>query len=161
MGRGVRRRELIAAALSRGSAESQAGLCAMLHEHGITATQATVSRDLREIGAVKTADGYRLIGGESNGVAIHPGASDKSMRQALETFLVAAEPAGNLLVLKTGPGQAQVVAVEFDRQSQPEVVGVIAGDDTIFLATGSERQAVDLCERGREMAGLGDAGGGK
>jgi transcriptional regulator of arginine metabolism len=161
MGRGVRRRELIAAALSRGSVASQASLCAMLHEHGITATQATVSRDLRELGAVKTADGYRLIGTESNGVAVQSGVSDKSMRQTLETFLVAAEVAGNLLVLKTGPGQAQVVAVEFDRKSQPEVVGVIAGDDTIFLATGSEDEALALCDRVRELAGLGEIGAGK
>jgi transcriptional regulator of arginine metabolism len=161
MGKGVRRRELIAAALSRGLATSQAGLCAMLHEHGITATQATVSRDLRELGAVKTADGYRLIASEANGVAVPTGASDKSMRQTLETFLVGADVACNLVVLKTGPGQAQVVALEFDRKSQPEVVGVIAGDDTIFLATGSEDEALALCDRVRELAGLGEIGEGK
>ena len=161
MGKGVRRRELIAAALSRGSVASQASLCAMLHDHGITATQATVSRDLRELGAVKTAGGYRLIGPESNSVIDADAGSDKSMRQALETFLVSAEVAGNLLVLKTGPGQAQVVAVEFDRKSQPEVVGVIAGDDTIFLATINQATAEKLCERVRDLASLGDIGDGK
>jgi transcriptional regulator of arginine metabolism len=161
MGKGVRRRELIAAALQQGTVASQAEVCALLEEHGVGATQATVSRDLRELGAIKSADGYRLMGYESNGASQSNGATQKSMRQALETFLVSADVAGNLVVLRTGPGQAQVVAVEFDRHPQPEVVGVIAGDDTIFLAMTSVSASHALCDQVLSMAGLGVTGGAK
>lgn len=161
MGKGVRRRELIVAALQQGGVASQAEVCALLEEHGVEATQATVSRDLREIGAIKSADGYRLVGQELNGSGGSSGVTQKSMRQALETFLVSADVAGNLLVLRTGPGQAQVVAVEFDRYPHPEVVGVIAGDDTIFLAITSVKAAGDLRDQVLSMAGLGVTGGAK
>lgn len=160
MGKGVRRRELIAAALQQGGVASQAELCEVLYAHGIAATQATVSRDLRALGVVKTPDGYRLLHGESNGVAHHgSGEAARALVQALETFVVSARVAGNLLVLRTGPGQAQVVAVEFDRHPMPEVVGVIAGDDTIFLAVEDDAGAHDLCARVRDMAGLTESGG--
>lgn len=154
MGKGVRRRELIAAALQQGAVASQAELCEVLGAHGITATQATVSRDLRELGVVKSTEGYRLLGTESNGTTTN----GKAMRQALETFVASAQAAGNLVVLKTGPGQAQVVAVEFDRHPMAKVVGVIAGDDTIFLAVENDAAARKVCAHVRDLAGL-PAGG--
>ncbi len=160
MGKGVRRRELIVAALQQGTVASQAEVCALLESHGVEATQATVSRVLRELGAIKSADGYRPMGQASNGSAGLYSNSEKSMRQALETFLVSAEVAGNLLVLKTGPGQAQVVAVEFDRHPQPQVVGVIAGDDTIFLALKNQKCANAMRDRVIDLAGLSRSGGG-
>jgi len=154
MGKGVRRRELIAAALQQGAVASQAELCEVLCAHGITATQATVSRDLRELGVVKSTDGYRLLSSETNGTATTGTGAGKAMRQTLETFVVSAQAAGNLVVLKTGPGQAQVVAVEFDRHPMPEVVGVIAGDDTIFLAVENDAAARKLCTQVRDLSGL-------
>ncbi len=158
MGSGVRRRELIAAMLQQGGAASQADLCAMLLAHGISATQATISRDLRELGASKGPGGYFLPGSDG---ALNQSTAEagKSLRQALQTYLRSAEPAGNLLVLRTGPGQAQVVALEFDRHPQNGVVGVIAGDDTIFLAMATARAAVDLASHVKAMAGLARIGG--
>jgi transcriptional regulator of arginine metabolism len=159
MGKGLRRRQLISTMLQQGQVASQSDLCAMLEKHGIPTTQATVSRDLRELGAVKGPNGYRLFGSESNGV---PGSAieGKSFRQSLETYVTSAEPAGNLVVLRTGPGQAQVVAVELDKHPQESVIGVIAGDDTIFIAMTSVRQAARLAQSVRDTAGLSRLGKG-
>lgn len=145
--------------LHHGGAASQADLCSMLLGHGISATQATISRDLRELGASKGPAGYFLPGTEIGGFTPPSETNGKSLRQALQTFLVGAEPAGNLLVLRTGVGQAQVVAVEFDRHPQNEVVGVIAGDDTIFLAMSTPRAAAELAAKVRSLAGIARIGG--
>jgi len=143
--------------LEHHGAASQAELRDLLAEHGISATQATISRDLRELGASKGPGGYFLPRIDVSGHSSQ--ASEKSLRQVLETYVVSAEPAGNLLVLKTGPGQAQVVALEFDRHPQDGVVGVIAGDDTIFLAMTSVRAAIDLAGKLRTLAKLTSIGG--
>lgn len=145
--------------LQQGGAASQADLCQMLLAHGISATQATISRDLRELGASKGPGGYFLPGGEMAPIASVGEVAGKSLRQALQTYLRAADPAGNLLVLRTGPGQAQVVALEFDRHPQNGVVGVIAGDDTIFLAMETPRAASDLAGQVRAWANIARIGG--
>lgn len=146
--------------LQQGGAASQADLCQMLVTHGISATQATISRDLRELGASKGPGGYFLPGGDMNGLAgTMADTAGKSLRQALQTYVRSANPAGNLLVLRTGPGQAQVVALEFDRHPQSGVVGVIAGDDTIFLAMETPRAASDLAGQVRAWANIARIGG--
>ncbi|MBX3322883.1 MAG: hypothetical protein KF757_07830 [Phycisphaeraceae bacterium] len=157
MGKGVRRRQLIASVLQQGNFASQAELCDMLKSHGISATQATVSRDLRELGAVKGPTGYRLFASDKNAI---PGTTleGRTFRLALETYVISAKPAGNLVVLRTGVGQAQVVAVELDRHPQEGVIGVIAGDDTIFIALTSPRQAARLAKSVCDVADIGRPG---
>lgn len=121
------RRDAIRQLLLRRPAATQGSLVAALHAAGYDATQSSVSRDLRELGAIKTAAGYELPGGNQD-----DDAQFAAVTELLRTF----QPAGpNLLVVKTAIGAAQRVALAFDRCNWPEVVGNIGGDDTVFVAT--------------------------
>lgn len=142
-----RRRELIADVLARGPVESQEKLTEMLAKHGVRATQATISRDLREIGAVKGPDGYVLP-------TVPPPGSEIGLERALKGFVKGVDRGATLVVLKTGPGHAPLVAAELDKTPPAGVIGTIAGDDTIFIATRSERAAVQLVQRLRTLGGL-------
>ncbi len=124
----AQRREMLRELLIHGPAGTQRSLVDALAAKGLTATQSSVSRDLREIGAIKTVLGYEL-----------PGAADSvdEMQRAAE-FLRGVGAAGpNLTVIKTAIGAAQRVALALDRSGWPEVVGNIGGDDTVFVATNS------------------------
>ena len=93
-------------------------------------TQATLSRDLRELKLVKTPEGYRQVSAVAEeGAPVHP------LTRALREFLLDLRPAENLLVLKTPPGGAQTLAAALDAGKFPEVAGTIAGDDTILIVT--------------------------
>ena len=114
--------------------------------NGVDETQSSVSRDLREIGAIKTVLGYEL-----------PGAEDKvdEMLRAAE-FLRGVSAAGpNLTVIKTAIGAAQRVALALDRSGWPEMIGNIGGDDTVFVATDSaaaQKILISKIERARAAA---------
>lgn len=95
-----------------------------LKESGIDTTQVTLSRDIRELGLVKTAEGYRELSAESPGMHFEALAGE---------FLRDVRLAQNQVVLKTAPGHANSVAVALDDEEWPEVVGTIAGDDTILV----------------------------
>ncbi|MEL7186640.1 MAG: ArgR family transcriptional regulator [Pseudomonadota bacterium] len=121
------RREAIRQLLSSGPAETQDALVDALQAQGYAATQSSVSRDLRELGALKTAAGYQLPETHLDG--------DAQMAE-VASLIRGMHPAGaNLLVINTAIGAAQRVALAFDRCGWPEIVGTIAGDDTIFVAT--------------------------
>ncbi len=110
----------------------QAELVALLHREGHDATQSSVSRDLRELGVVKGADRYLLPAVED---ALTP-----SHFETVRSFVKGYRAAGpTLTVLRTATGTAQSVAIALDKARWPEVVGTIAGDDTIFVATESGR----------------------
>lgn len=102
---------------------TQEALAQLLGKRGIEATQVTLSRDIRELGLVKTAQGYAELGG----------ATTKFESLARE-FMVSAQSAQNLVVLKTTPGHAMSLAIALDNEDWPNVVGTLAGDDTIFVA---------------------------
>jgi transcriptional regulator of arginine metabolism len=110
--------------IRRGSIFTQEELARALKETGIDATQVTLSRDMRELGVVKTAEGYRQLSSESPGLTFDALASE---------FLQDVRLAQNQVVLKTAPGHASSVAVALDDAEWPEVVGTIAGDDTILV----------------------------
>jgi transcriptional regulator of arginine metabolism len=103
---------------------------------GIRVTQATVSRDIEELGLVKTRSGYHLPQAAEPSVSVQP-----TLPIILKEFLREAELASNLVILKTHPGNAHSVAAVLDAQGWPEVVGTVAGDDTIFVATPTAREA--------------------
>jgi len=111
---------------------SQEELVARLSLAGITATQATVSRDLLELGAVKLKRGgsIRYVMPDQ----VEPGHAAKKLDRLLAEWVDAIIPAGNLLVLKTPPGSANLVANALDAAGLEEVAGTLAGDDTIFVA---------------------------
>ncbi len=150
----IRRQQTILEILQAQPVESQEALRRMLSQRGIEITQATLSRDLREMGAVKTPRGYQLPG---HGVGDTPFSAEIEHRgvplsRTLASFLLRVEPAGNLVVLRTGPGHAQIVALEIDRAGMSGVVGCLAGDDTIFIATPTDTRARELAN---ELAALG------
>ncbi|MDP9421496.1 MAG: arginine repressor [Pseudomonadota bacterium] len=121
---------------------SQEELVARLSLAGITATQATVSRDLLELGAVKLKrEGtIRYVMPDQ----VEPGHAAAKLDRLLAEWVDAIMPAGNILVLKTPPGSANLVANALDAAGLEEVAGTIAGDDTIFvaLADGTNPHAV-------------------
>ncbi len=131
------RQARIVALLSARAVHSQGELAALLADEGIEVTQATLSRDLEELGAVKLrgADGGagRYVvpedGSPVRGVA---GGTDRLSR-LLGDLLVSTDASANLAVLRTPPGAAHYLASAIDRAALPEVVGTIAGDDTIFV----------------------------
>jgi len=108
---------------------TQQSLVDALVDKGLVATQSSVSRDLRELGAIKTSDGYELPGDDKTG--------EKQMAD-VAALLRNVSPAGpNLLVIRTAIGAAQRVALALDRSEWPEMIGNIGGDDTVFVATES------------------------
>ncbi len=124
------RRRAIADLLSEKTIERQSELVELLRAQGFPATQSSVSRDLRDMGAAKLKSGYSLPERASNG-------NGQSLQQAAE-FVRDIRAAGpNLLVIRTAVGAAQRVAVTLDRIDWPEIVGTLSGDDTIFIATAS------------------------
>jgi transcriptional regulator of arginine metabolism len=153
MGR-ARRQQIIVEVLQRQPVESQEELRQALAGRGIEVTQATLSRDLRELGAIKTPRGYQLpqSRGHVGGEGLRSGGP---LARTLASFVTAVEPAGNIVVLKTGPGHAQIVALELDRASLAGVVGCLAGDDTVFTAMVSMQRAKELSRELVQLAGLG------
>jgi transcriptional regulator of arginine metabolism len=131
---------------------TQESLVAALAESGVEVTQATVSRDLAAIGAVRGPGGYLLP--ERPAVVQAGGASADRLARALREHAVSFEPAATLVVVRTAPGHAQLLASELDHARPPGMVGCIAGDDTIFVATPAEREARRLLARMAEAAGL-------
>jgi len=123
------RRDAIRQMLLRTPADTQQALVIALTNRGLVATQSSVSRDLRELGAIKTSRGYEL----PDAVVAH----DHELEGAAE-FLRNITPAGpNLTVIRTAIGAAQRVALALDRSNWPEMIGNIGGDDTVFVATDS------------------------
>ncbi len=114
---------------------SQAELVELLTERGFAVTQSSVSRDLQEIGAVRVNGRY--VAGDALGAAA-PAASELAEAAAFVRGVAAAGP--HLLVVKTPPGIAALVALALDRASWPEVIGTVAGDDTFFVATAGRLQ---------------------
>ncbi len=130
------RRTLILDLLKREPVATQAELCERLARQGIHVTQATVSRDIEELGLIKGREGYRLPGAAEAAAAPQP-----SLPVILKEFLRDVRRASNLVIVKTHPGNAHSVAVALDAEQWPEVVGTVAGDDTIFVATRGAHEA--------------------
>jgi transcriptional regulator of arginine metabolism len=117
---------------------TQDELVAALKAVGIPAAQVTLSRDIRELGLVKTQDGYRQIVPESTGPSLATVAAE---------FLQDIRVAQNLVVLKTAPGHANSLAIALDRAAWSEVVGTIAGDDTILVVASDNSTAKALRDK--------------
>ena len=106
------------------SISTQDDLAQELKKLGIAATQVTLSRDIHELGLAKTPEGYRQIARSEAGPTLATLAAE---------FLLDVRLAQHLIVLKTSPGHANSVAVALDDEEWPEVVGTLAGDDTIMV----------------------------
>jgi transcriptional regulator of arginine metabolism len=133
---------------------SQAELARALSAEGFSVTQATLSRDLEELGAVKlrTPDGgqpvYVVPRDGSPLAARSPGdESPQRLSRLLADLMISAEASANLVVLRTPPGASNFVASALDRAGLPEVLGTIAGDDTILVISRDPRGGEDLVRR--------------
>lgn len=125
-----------------------------LRARGFDVTQATLSRDIKELGLVKRAtDGAYQRAGDTNGA--RPEVAEAALRKSAREFLRSFEQVQQLLVLKTDVGHAQILAVALDRAGLPEVVGTIAGDDTILVVTREPRLASALIRQFEEWTGIG------
>lgn len=152
------RQARIVAILSSAEVRSQSELAALLADDGIDVTQATLSRDLEELGAVKLrgADGgvgVYMVPEDGNPVRGVSGGTARLSR-LLSELLVSADASANLAVLRTPPGGANYLASAIDRAALPYVVGTIAGDDTILVVA---REPLTGSELARRIAALSDS----
>jgi transcriptional regulator of arginine metabolism len=140
------RQKAILELLDQGPVTSQEELQKLLHRRGLDAGQATLSRDIRELGLVKSAGGYSLPGREAGTETDLP-----SVGRLVREFVTSVRAAENLLVTKTSIGSAQPVAAALDEENWPEAIGTIAGDDTILIVCQDKRAAGRLAGRIQEM----------
>jgi transcriptional regulator of arginine metabolism len=136
------RHKAILELLDEGPVPSQDELQRLLRKRGLDAGQATLSRDIRELGLVKSAGGYSLPGREAA-----PEPDLPSVDRLVREFVTSVRAAQNLLVTKTSIGSAQPVAAALDGENWPEALGTIAGDDTILIVCESNRAAGRLAGR--------------
>jgi len=144
-----RRQRLIRRVLDQSPVRSQEDLQAELATKGVAVAQPTLSRDLRELGVVKGPNGYVLP--ENGAVAV---AERDTFGEAAELFVESVESSGQMVVIRTGPGRSQPIAVELDALGLPDALGTIAGDDTIFVVAPSDRAAERLADFVRNAAGI-------
>jgi transcriptional regulator of arginine metabolism len=120
---------------------TQDELATELKAEGIAATQVTLSRDLRDLQLVKTGTGYQQLNAPDDDDAAPP------LGRLLANFLRDARLAQNQVVLKTDPGHASIIAVALDNEDWPEIVGTIAGDDTVLIIATDTKSATKLRQR--------------
>lgn len=151
------RQHRIAKLLETQAVTSQAQLVTLLAAQGVDATQTTVSRDLEDLGAVKV----RLPGGDTAyalpELPVQQIAPEDHLRRVLGEWVVEVAHSGNLVVLRTPPGSAHVVGSALDRSGLEEVVGTVAGDDTVLVVVGEQIGGATMASRLRDVAGIGGA----
>lgn len=154
------RQQRIVDILTRESVGSQASLAQRLAADGVRVTQATLSRDLVELGAVKVRHGRQLVyavpgeGGDRTPVSGITADADARLRRSCAELLVTATVSGNLVVLRTPPGAANFLASGIDHADVEHVLGTIAGDDTILIIA-VDGQAAAVSDRLLEFADAG------
>jgi transcriptional regulator of arginine metabolism len=136
------RRNQILEILSSDPVRTQEALRKKLARRGIGVTQATVSRDIEELGLVKTRSGYRIPDAQPATAAPQP--PQPAATIILKEFVRDVVQAASLVVVRTSPGNAHSVGVALDAGKWKEVVGTVAGDDTVFIATPSLRHAASV-----------------
>ncbi len=148
------RQHRIARLLEQHAVSSQAQLVELLAADGVAATQATVSRDLEDLGAVKV----RVPGGDTvyaiPEVAHDRVAPEDHLRRVMGEWVVEVAHSGNLVVLRTPPGSAHVVGSALDRSGLDDVIGTVAGDDTILVVVREGAGGARVAGRLRDLAGL-------
>jgi len=152
------RQSRIATLLSAHAVRSQSDLAELLAGDGIAVTQATLSRDLEEMGAVKRRrDGEVVytIDDQPPGPVLRAlsDATDGRVSRLAAELLLAADASANLVVLRTPPGGAHLLASAIDRAAMADVLGTVAGDDTVLVVARDPRGGTRLAERLRRMAG--------
>jgi transcriptional regulator of arginine metabolism len=147
----ARRQAVIVEIVQREPIRNQEQLRRRVKSEGFDVTQATLSRDIRELGLVKGgADGaYQPPFQPAPSAAT----AASLLQRAVGEYLARVDQVQQLVVLRTGPGQAQLLGVALDRARLPEIVGTIAGDDTILVIAPDARRAKGLVKRLEDFAG--------
>lgn len=148
----AQRRRAIAAMLRAEAIGSQEEVTTKLAERGFAVTQATVSRDLDQMGAVKVKRG----GSSRYALPDQAGTSDwagSRLDGIIAEWVTGIEATGNLIILRTPPGCAHIVALAIDQAKLEEVAGTISGDDTLFVAVHAGVTADAVASRFRALAG--------
>ncbi len=150
----TQRQHVVARLIEQHTIRSQGELVDLLKAEGVGATQATVSRDLDDIGAIKV----RIPGGDSAyAVPELPKeqvAPEDHLRRVFGDWVVEVAHSGNLVILRTPPGSAHVVASALDRTGLTSVLGTVAGDDTLMVVVAEDTKASDVADRLSDLAGL-------
>ncbi len=133
---------------------NQVQLVELLEAQGVTATQATVSRDLDDLGAIKV----RVPGGETvyaiPEMPMDRVAPEDHLRRVMGEWVADLGFSGNIVVLRTPPGSAHVVASALDRAGITEILGTVAGDDTLMVVSRADVSGAELAKRLSDLAGL-------
>ncbi len=151
----ARRQQAISRHIEQSEVGNQVQLVELLAADGIAATQATVSRDLDDIGAIKV----RTAGGQSV-YALPAFAPDRiapldQLRRVMGEWVAEVTSSHNLVVVRTPPGCAHVVASALDRSAFDGLIGTVAGDDTVICIAAEEITGLELASRLKELAGIG------
>jgi transcriptional regulator of arginine metabolism len=131
--------------VKRNPVGSQERLASLLREAGIRVTQSTLSRDIRELGLVKVRGRYQAVQS-----AVPP--AGESIRRSLQQLVVHSGVSGNILMVRTGPGNAHSLGAVLDAVQWPEVLGTVAGDDTVFVLLRSTREGKKVLRRIQEYS---------
>jgi transcriptional regulator of arginine metabolism len=139
------RQQLIVELAHDGPLPGQQELCKVLARRGFPVTQATLSRDINELHLVRTSEGYALPNGDASAEPL------PAVSRVVRDFVREVRRAQNLLVIKTTSGSAQPVALAVDGEGWDEVVGTVAGDDTVLIITPDNKSAKALQTRLEDM----------
>jgi transcriptional regulator of arginine metabolism len=157
----AQRQHLLAQLLEKAQVASQADLVRLLAEEGVEATQVTVSRDLEELGAVK----IRKPGGLLTYALPDPPpprpSREAHLRRVMGEWVADVASSSNLVVVRTPPGCAHVVASALDRSGVEEILGTVAGDDTVLVIAREGVRGTALAEKLASLAGRGAGPGGR
>ena len=156
-GEGGRRRQAILALVDAGGVRSQEDLQRRLRRRGIEVAQPTLSRDLKALGLAKTPTGYV----SAPAAALPAEAREGALARAVGEFVLSVRAAASLVVIRTPPAGAHPLARALDEAGLPDVVGTIAGDDTVFVAAPGPAAALRLERRLRVPLAPARAGTGR
>ena len=145
----VRRQRRIVQLLRSRAISSQEELAELLARHGEKVTQATLSRDLEDLGAVKVRENGHVVYRLSEA----PPASDDWLERMLQEFALEVSSSGNLVVVRTPPGGANAVARALDNAGMKDVIGTVAGDDTIMVVCREGVKGSAVARKLRTLAG--------
>ncbi len=140
------RHTIILETLQKQVVRSQEELSSLLAKAEIEATQSTLSRDIRELGLVKVRGSYQAPG------EIQAGPSTDNLRRAFENYVIRTGISGNIVMIRTSPGNAHSIGAVVDAAQWPEVLGTVAGDDTVFVLLRNRQSGRKVLGRIREFS---------
>jgi transcriptional regulator of arginine metabolism len=125
---------------------SQEELASLLRQESVEVTQSTLSRDIRELGLVKVRGSY-YVPGEA-----HSSPPDEMVRRAFAQFVIQSDVSGNIIMIRTAPGNAHSIGAVLDAAQWPEILGTVAGDDTIFVLIRNGHAGKTVLKKIREFS---------